>query len=227
MIPTDVYVEILRKSLESQKSLYDYLQLILPIASGFVIAAFGWLFAVYQTKFTFRSQLKKEQYYKSKEAIVRISSLINDYMIYVYQFTKLMKNQFNERIPLRNDPLLDFITEEQMKRAYIHQLVRIDFPSNGTNSALISESVRKITDTYTDLAVINNRIIAREITDSDQINLDIVQLHLECKNAVEKITDLFSEVEVRIVNGLRDEAYSLQIVRTKRNQEKLKENPKR
>jgi len=75
MIPTEIYIEYLRNQLANQKTLYDYLQLILPIAIGIISAIGGWIFAYFTSKSMFKSEMEKEQYYKTKESAVKIASL--------------------------------------------------------------------------------------------------------------------------------------------------------
>ncbi len=214
MIPTDVYIEYLKNALKSQKSTYDYLQLILPIVSGFVLAITGWFFAIFQNSKNTIFQLKKEQYYRSRESMTKIITLFSEYLTYIYNFIKNTKNKFNSGETLDIDLLDDFITENQMKLAFIHQLIKIEFPFTDTSSKEISNEIKKIEDMFSKLKELQNRLLNRAKNDSiEKINDEITKLHSDSAKTVDKITEIISVVEIKIIRSLENDAKKLNIAK--------------
>jgi hypothetical protein len=219
MIPTEVYIQYLRKQLESQKTPYDYLQLILPIASGFILAIAGWLFGFIQNRQNTMFQLKKEQYYRSRESMAKIVTLFSEYSTYVYNFIKITKNTFNNRFKLDHQMLDDFITENQMKLALIHQMIRIEFPLSNTGIKEINEEAKNFEIMFNRLDNIQAGILEGGIV-PEVMAKEIDEIHKNTNRAIDEVTKKMSEVEIEIIKTLENEAITLKIVKKKENRKR-------
>jgi len=216
MIPTDVYIEYLRKILQSQKTLYDYLQLILPIVSGFLLAVIGWIIASKSNKQSAIFQLNKEQYYRSRESITRIVTLFSEYLSYLYYFVKNTKNKFNTGEMLNEDLINDFITESQMKLAFIDQLLKIEFPAYRTNISRIVIEQRKIENIYGELSDYQRQL--SNIQSKDElisINKKIAKLNTDNLETINRITSIVADIEVQVIKSLESDAVKTQLIKKK------------
>ena len=216
MIPTDVYIQYLKRQLESQKTSYDYLQLILPIASGFILAIAGWFFGYIQNRQNTFFQLKKEQYYRSKESMTKIIVLFSEYSTYIYNFVRNIKNIFNSKAILDSQILDDFITENQMKLALIHQMIRIEFPFSNTGVKEINDEVKYFEEMFKQLQKIQSIIINGGQLDEVIMNGNIIEIHRKTSAVMDKVAEKISKVEIEIIKALKEEAITLNIVKTER-----------
>jgi hypothetical protein len=119
-------LEAARKTIAARHDLFDYFSLFTPI----IAAALGWMAAYWQFRSSFKKGLEKEHYYASKQNVLDIIRLDGNFLHYLYDFYKDVKNQFSNMKPLPTDFLGDFITNYNSQLATIHLMRRIEFPES-------------------------------------------------------------------------------------------------
>jgi hypothetical protein len=198
MIPTEVYIEYLRNQLANQKTLYDYLQIILPTAIGIILAIGGWIFAYSTNKSMFKREMEKEQYYKSKESAVKITSLFFEFENYCYSFINKIKNIFDSNGEFIENDLTTFSYEKLLKLSYVFSLIKIEFPTikineteihNASNN--IEEYFYKLKLTDKNLILKNNDLYIEKISDANNFIENTINQLFEDINSIEEEINIF------------------------------------
>jgi hypothetical protein len=208
-MPIINYVETLWSQLANQKSVYDYLQLILPIASGLLLAVFGWIFGYLTNKSMFKNEVEKEQYYKLKEAAINITNLIFEFHNYCQCFiNKTYKIFINKEIFDQND-LASFSSEKMLKLRHIFKLIKIDFPEIKINETEINNISINIEKYFLNLSSINKNSIGGK---NDQYNEMLIIANGFIIDTIKNLTREIDSIEDEINNILRNNAKKLKII---------------
>jgi hypothetical protein len=141
MIPTDIYIELLKSKLSNEKSIYDYLQLVLPLISGIVIAFLGWFFSYRNNKQLFRQQLLKDKHDGSKEILLKIVTLHSEFIEYYMTFIRKVRDEYLMDNEIAIQDFEDFSLNCQLKYVYIQELISIEFPDIKTQQDIIIKEI--------------------------------------------------------------------------------------
>ena len=209
-MPIEIYREYLHNRLANLKTLFDYLQLILPVASGIILAIGGWIFAYFTNKSMFKSEMEKEQYYKLKESAVKIASLFFEFKDYCYSFINRIKNIFDSKEKFIENDLNTFSYEKMLKLSYIFNLIKIEFPTIEMNENEILNISNNIEKYFFALKLLDKDLILK--------NNDLyIEKFIEANNLITStISDLFKHidsVEAKINILLKNNAKRLKIIK--------------
>ncbi len=201
-----------QKTLFSRHDLLDYLTFLAPI----ITAALGWMAAYIQFRSSFRKGLEKEHYYASKQNVLEILKLDDDFLRYLYEIYKTVQSLFSYMRPLPMNFLSDFITNYQSKMAAIHLMRRIEFPESTFEDQPTIDLLKKL---EAHISKMNQRVMdylqtkhatetkaASQVTEEEASNYS-----LESTRLIDSITNQISLQDNIMVKILSNEAKRLGI----------------
>jgi uncharacterized protein YneF (UPF0154 family) len=202
-MPTEIYREYLHNFLANQKSFYDYLQLILPIVSGIILAIGGWIFGYFVNNSMFKNEIKKEQYYKLKESAIKIVSLFFEFKNYCYCFINKVKYTFDNNEEFIEKFVTDFSYEKLLKLSYIFKLINIEFPTIIINEKKILDTSNNIEKYYFILFSIKENKYSDKFIEANKL----------ITNTLKELTESIDLLENEINIILNNNAKKLNIIR--------------
>jgi hypothetical protein len=214
MIPIQYFVDLLHYSQNNSKSLYDYIQLILPIISGFAIAIVGWIFA-YKLNISGQGfQLEKEQYYRAKESMNKILTLSSELVIYTSEIFDKYFDKGKMRMNCTEPEIMQFNLEAKYKAEYLINLVKIEFPSKEYDSI---EMLKEINTIHSLIMEINELCRRSEHIESgldyDILHVRVDEIQNEYLASQHNLEKIFTKGGALIISDLKNEAMKLKIIK--------------
>lgn len=176
------------------KTVFDFLQLMLPMASGIGLAIGGWIFSYKIAKIGFQNEIKREQYNKLRDSFVNINSLFIQLYEYLYTFINNAKNLYTKNMDMPEYELDEFSSKKMLKINMIFNLINIDFSEIDTNINEYNTIANNIERFYTKL----RNIIGK----SDSIETYINEM-VEVSKIISQLTKISNELLIKMNNALK------------------------
>jgi len=209
IMPIINFIETILNQLTNQKSVYDYLQIILPNALALILAVFGWYFVYKSNKSLFKNEVEKEQYYKLKDAAINITNLFFEFNNYCQCFINKIKNIFDNKENFNENDLTTFSYEKMLKLRHIFKLIKIDFPEIKINETEIHNTSVNIDKYFYKLKSIDKGLIGKNddlyFEKFNEANSFII-------DTTKNLTREIDSIEDEINNILRNKAKKLKII---------------
>ena len=194
------------KVLQDKKEIFDYLIVILPVTTAFI----GWFASIRWQSHMFTKNIKKEHYYKASEKVESIVESFSNFLEYVYTFYKNTKNDMNQRQPLAEDTLTDFITEYQFMLGHILQKLKIIFPGTNITTTKVASEMKFLEANIKEMnGVIND--LHRPNPDMVSIKTRIEGLNKRNLVTITNVANEVSMIENKIISILNNKAIKLNI----------------
>jgi len=215
-------IEAAKKILNSSKSTYDYWVLTLPVLAALISSALTWIGGQIQSKLNFNKNLEKENYYEAKKNTSNLLLLNKNLLAYIYATYKHIKNQFNSCIPISSDFMNDYITEYNMKMAYIYQYIKIEYPGIRLNSEHIVVEMHHLEENIKKMNLLISDFIEEYHGQMDESQFPLLfpeevrAFNTNNEEIIKKVVNEISSTENKIVNWLNEVQKRLGIDRTKK-----------
>jgi len=206
-------IGLLKALVSKQTAPYDYLVLILPVATGIM----GWFLSTLWQARQFRQNNAKEHYYlvrgKAESIIADYSSLLDS----TYNFFKNCKNSINLGTPIDGDAINDFITQFQFKLAAIHQTQKLMFPNRRFSTKKVLEHSDKLVENVREMNTIRQQLllITQQAKKNDKeirnIFTNITRINDQNLQTIQELTKEVSIVENEMVELINTQAKKLGI----------------
>jgi hypothetical protein len=172
-------------------SILDYLQLILPIASGVILAIGGWIFSYFSNLINFRYEIKRDKNQRLKDTYLNINNLFFQFFEFVYNFINEAMDKYSNDKDFTEYELSKFSSDKLLKLTFIFNLITMEFPEIIFDESKYINDSNEIEKYYTILRSIKSKKqIGKYIDSTVNVSKIISQLSVQSNDLLNKMNNI-------------------------------------